>query len=151
MIKIPDVFDMLGASGIPRGRLREFLAQQNRGSEWLELGPYDTYLRRAERYLPMPGYDKPVRTRTVDLANITRRDIEGNMEALPPEQRPPRGKFQELLRILEEEASGAGYNAIYAENIMNEFLPEVLARYGYDPDLMTQGQPFPSMIRYLNL
>jgi len=96
-----------------REALREFLKHPKPGSQWLDLGPYQTYLRRS---VPRPDYGMQ---RPLDLANIQHADGGGG------------GRFRELMSMLEAEAQAGGYDGIYVENILNEFLPEVLARYGY--------------------
>lgn len=103
------------------------------------------YLRKSvPRRLPDQMLESPV-----DLANIERAGNEIGMENLPPEMRPPKGKFKELLAMLESEAYGANHDSIYVENIMNEFLPEVLERNGYTRDSFSPWQAIPSMYKRL--
>lgn len=61
----------------------------------------------------------------VDLANITNRNRPDNTETAGA-NKPSREKFGELLKLLEAEALKNGYDSVYVEQIMNQFLPEVL-------------------------
>lgn len=94
--------------------LRDFLKQPGPGNQWLNLGPYKTYLRKSA---PRPDQ---VMMRPLDLANIQHEKGGGG------------GRFKELMAMIEAEAQANGHDGIYVENIFNEFLPEVLSRYGYD-------------------
>jgi len=126
--------------------IRRFMQQrQAPSSEWLRSGPYRMYLRKAvPRRLPEFTLERPI-----DLANIERAGNEIQMENLPPEMRPPKGKFKELLAMLESEAYAQNHDSIYVENIMNEFLPDVLARNGYTRDPFSPWQAIPSMYKRL--
>lgn len=109
---------------------------------WIESGGYKAYLRKG-----MPG--------RVDLASIERKGLGDNaLYDLPPEQRPPRGDFSGFMAELERAAADAGYDQVYVENIMNEFLPGVLERMGYsrDPDALSAfgaSDAIPSMLKAL--
>jgi hypothetical protein len=129
---------MGGGSRYPE--LSHFMQGDARNA-WVETGPYNAYLRKG-----LPGQ--------VDLANIERMDLRnfepggGNTHELPPEARPPRGDFTGFMAELERAATEAGYDRVYVENIMNEFLPGVLERLGYQTaDNSMPG--IPSMIKEL--
>lgn len=155
MPRLPSIHEIMGVAnpGLDPSEIRRFLQQaQAKGgpnSRWVKAPPYDIYLRSGgPRRLPddVGGrLDRPV-----DLANIARKDDDNvGMERLPPEARPPRGKFRELLAILEELSAQTGHDSVYVENIMNEFLPEVLASSGYQKDPFSPWSAMPSMFKRL--
>ena len=133
MARIPDIMDLMGGGrpALDPTELRKFLSGKGAKNSYLNIGPYSAYLRRSNpRYL-----ERTVRSeRPLDLANIQRTDIEGQMDILPPEQRNPKGRLRELLALLEKEAQKSGYDSVYVENIVNRFLPGVLHSAGYDFD-----------------
>lgn len=144
MVKIPNVMEMLGSGG-PKGLdptdLRKFLRGSQRNAN-IRVGPYDAYVRKS-----MPrgmGMEKPF-----DLARIDREG--GTTEKLPPETRGPKGRFRELMALLESEAAAAGHDSVYVEQIMNKFLPEVLASMGYEADKVhaVMNPDTPSMFKRL--
>lgn len=97
----------------------------------MDVGPYSLYLRQGA---PIPVNHERLMN-PLQLANVSNKNDQlRGLEYLPPEERRPRGQFRELITLLEEAAKRNGMDGIYAENIMNEFLPEVLARYGYVRD-----------------
>lgn len=136
-MEIPNIFDLIGAKrpgGLDPAELRAFL-QNARGpnNKHVNVGNYEAYLRKA-------GRRRNVGDNTLDFASVQRTDLPPEMgdvsphfHDLPPEQRAPRGQFRELLAVLEQEAKGAGHDAIFAENILNKFLPRVLGSAGYQP------------------
>lgn len=153
MAKIPNIMELLGAApkGLDRRQLQQFLASQQR-NQWLDIGPYKTYLRRG-----MPRTIDPVApsvtrlNKPLDLANVESRNSPNNVHNLEPGQRPPKGKFRELLAVLEEEALKSGHDSVYVEQIMNEFLPDVLTSAGYriDPLHARMNPTTPSMYKRL--
>lgn len=147
-----------GGGGNSYPELAQF-ARGNARNAWVDTGNYKAYLRQSQRKLPLGDYTR-IRDlgnmKTLDLANVERRDAgdfgEAAIHDMPQGQRPTRGDFSGLMSALEKAAADNGYDAIYVEQIMNKFLPGVLDRMGYDPDLMhRQMNPdTPSMFKYLN-
>jgi len=131
------LMQLLGDQGPTAGEfdpsaLKLFLQGAGARNQNIDIGPYTAYLRRSvPRYLG-PGVELQ---RPLDLARIERGDIpsgaESAMEFRPPGLRHPRGRLREVLELMEQEAQGAGYDSIYVENVLNDFLPAVLERYGY--------------------
>ena len=134
MVKIPDIFELLGAKpshGLDPTELRRFLAGAGPRNRNLDIGPYSAYLRRSMPREPTIG-DKL--KRPLDLASIGHQDKGENVEFAPAGLRPPRGKFKELMTLLEDEARQQGYDSVYVEQIFNKFLPDVLKGMGYRLD-----------------
>lgn len=133
------------SDALPIGALQTWL-KSSRQNAYVDVGPYEIYLRKARR----GSGDRPD---TLDVANIKNRDRdqlgEDALEKKPPEARPPRGKFKELMEILEREAKANGLDEVYVENIFNEFLPEILAKYGYvlDPESMPDAPSYRKKVR----
>ncbi len=151
MARIPDVMEILGMQrrGFDPTELRAFLGGAGSNSRELNLGPYEAYLRRSVPRFMRAGVELK---RPVDLARVGRKDLKASDESAfefrPEKLRHSRGKFQELMTLLESEAEKAGYDSVYVENIMNKFLPDVLKRYGYEQDPFTPPD-LPSMFRRL--
>lgn len=127
--------------------LRQYLRNAKApSSKWINnLEPYQLFLRASvPRYVNNTLYERPV-----DLANVYRKGNRARMDYVPPEKRPPRGRFRELVEILEDEAIEAGYDSVYVENIMNEFLPDLFASMGYIKDTGSPWSSLPSMIKPL--
>lgn len=134
MVKVPNMFELLGgkAPGLPAGDLRKFLQGGGARNQYVQIGPYNSYLRKSvpRRVSASEGeLGNPL-----DLANIQRTDVEGQVERKPARERNPKGKFRELLALLETEAAAAGHDSVYVEQILNEFLPDVLRSAGYQMD-----------------
>lgn len=155
MAKLPIdlLLEMMGRQpgGFNPQELRQFLGGAGPSNRWLELGDYKTYLRRG---VPRNIEKGTSLKRPLDLANIERqglgRDVESAMEFRPEKLRHPRGKFRELLTLLETEAQKQGYDSLYVENIFNQFLPGVLESAGYAKDPF--GTPgLPSMWKRLGV
>lgn len=65
----------------------------------------------------------------IQLANISNPRRPTNMEIDPKPKST--GKFSALMNELENLAKDNGYDGVYVESILNDFLPDVLKRYGY--------------------
>jgi len=126
--------------------LARFLQEtQAPASRWIKSGDYDMYLRKST-----PRDVRELRLeRPLDLANVQRKGAEVQMEKMPVNLRAPRGKFRELMAMLETEAEKSGLDSVYVENIMNEFLPEVLASMNYSMDPNSPWKAIPSMYKRL--
>ena len=133
MAKIPSIMDLMGGGsrGLDPTELRRFLGGAGPNNRYMDIGPYNAYLRRSHPRIPDQGVNLK---RPVDLANIQRTDIEGQMDFQPAKLRNPKGRFRELMAMLEAEAEKQGYDAVYVEQIMNKFLPDVLGSSGYELD-----------------
>ena len=133
------IMELMGAAaagGQSRGaldptKLRAFLGGAGARNQNLDIGEYQAYLRRSMPREPGKGVSLK---RPLDLGRIERTDIEGQVEFNPEKFRNPRGRFDELMALLESEAEKAGYDSVYVEQIMNKFLPDVLKRKGYTVD-----------------
>ncbi len=87
---------------------------------------YEVYLRKGRRV-----DERGELVTTLDLASIQRTDSENASFEIgrAPNEKP--GDFRELVARLEQEARDNGLDAVYIENVFNEFLPDVFRRYGY--------------------
>lgn len=129
-------------------RLREFLGGAGANNQWLDLGEYSTYLRRGNGRFPAKG---TALKRPLELANVERKDFpedtprHAKTDIMPAGRRPPRGRFREMLALMEKEALKQGYDSLYVENIFNKFLPDVLESTGYavDPSGPPRGGMMP--------
>lgn len=136
MARIPDIMDLIGANrDLNPAELRKFLAGAGPSNQWLQLGDYSTYLRRGIPKFLEKGTELK---RPIDLSNIERKGLPMTEEAVaaatkrqPAKFRNPKGKFRQLLAMLEDQGRANNYDSIYVENIINEFLPEVLESAGY--------------------
>lgn len=137
-----------GRGALDPTKLREFLGGAGPNNQYLDIGEYNTYLRRG---IPRQVERATMIRRPVDLANISRTDMEGQVEFNPEKFRNPKGRFKEMLAMLEEEALKSGYDSVYVENIFNKFLPDVLNRAGYnfDADASRALPEAPSMYKRL--
>lgn len=120
--------------------LREFVESPLVNTH-VQIDNYEVYLRKARR---VDETGKLVTT--LDMASIQRVDAENASfeKGRAPDEKP--GDFRELVQRLEQEAASHGFDAVYAENVFNEFLPDVLQRYGYTQ--MPGGYP-PSFIKHV--
>lgn len=131
--------------------LQKFLANKDVRNQWLEIGPYKAYVRKSERVLPRGDHTRirdMGRFQTLELANVERQGR--GSKTLPEGERPAKGQFGELVKMLEDEAKKNGYDAVYVEQILNEFLPEVLRRKGYVQDPSAYDKTIPNMFQYIN-
>lgn len=118
---------------LPREELRRFLGGAGATGQHLNMGPYKAYLRRGIERPIEPGttLKRPLELGSVERQGLTEAQQEAATKRQPAKFRNPKGRFRELLAMLEEEAKRSGHDSIYVENILNEFLPEVLASAGY--------------------
>lgn len=147
MARIPDIGELLGLSGgLPRDKLRQFLSGAGANNQWLQIGPYNTYLRRGGQMPLEPGttLSRPIHLANIDRTNLPSNDgaAEAATKYQPAKFRNPRGKFRELIAMLEDEGRSSGYDSVYVENILNEFLPDVLQSAGYS-HLRQRSQVYP--------
>lgn len=114
---------MGGGQALDPTELRRFIAGSQRNKH-VDVGEYNAYLRKG---IPRPP-DKL--TKPLDLSTVQRKGSE-NSAKLPEGQRPEKGRFREFMALLEAEAAQGGHDSVYVENILNEFLPEILQSMGY--------------------
>lgn len=132
-------------------QLRRFLEGQGANNQYLDIGPYNAYLRRSSPRVVGRGQTL---NRPVDLGAIERTDLKMNEEAMkfqPAGRRPPKGQFKEMMALLEEEANKQGYDSVYVEQIFNEFLPDVLKSMGYTSDETLMKGNMPAMFKRLGM
>lgn len=129
-----------GASGAGNV-VREF-ATGARQNAWLNVGDYSVYLQKGMRDI---GGQRSVPT--LEIASVKRTDESGGLRNLPEGQRGERGNFAGLMDEIERIANETGFDAVYVENIYNDFLPGVLNRRGYWGDRAAEGMGPPSMYR----
>ena len=65
----------------------------------------------------------------IQLANVTNPRRSDNLTSDP--KRKSTGRFSALMAALEKMAVEHGYDGVFVESILNDFLPSVLDRYGY--------------------
>jgi len=105
--------------------IRQFMATPLQNAHIL-VDKYEVYLRKGRRV-----DERGELVTTLDLASIQRTDSENASFEIgrAPNEKP--GDFRELVARLEQEARDNGLDAVYIENVFNEFLPDVFRRYGY--------------------
>jgi hypothetical protein len=118
--------------------LRAFIESPDRNAH-LAIDNYEVYLRKSLR----PDSDG-LMIDAIDLVSVTRTDAENASfsKGRAPDEKP--GDFRDLVKKLESEAADHGIEAVYVESVMNEFLPDVLVRYGYSE---VPGGDLPSFIK----
>jgi hypothetical protein len=105
---------------------------------WIDLdfddGPkYEVYFRKSMR---------PFGSKVLDLANANRVDITvENVTEKPEGQRPPKGKWGEIVAMTERLGREHGFTHIYAECVGNDFLPEWYERHGFTRIYEGEGNP----------
>jgi hypothetical protein len=129
----------LSAGGV--NALRSFV-ESSQINAHIQVDNYEVYIRKARRLDETGNL-----IRTLDLSSVTRSDAENASftKGRTPDEKP--GDFRELVTRLEQEAASHGFDAVYDENVLNEFLPDVLRRYGYTE--MPGGFP-PSFIKHVD-
>lgn len=117
--------------------LIEFLESGFR-NRWLDLDfdsgeRYEVYFRKSVRRFG---------TKVLDLANANRVDIKvENVIEKPEGQRPPKGKWGEIVAMTERLGHDHGFTHVYAECVGNDFLPEWYERHGYQRIYEGEGNP----------
>lgn len=120
--------------------LRAFIESPDQSAQ-LAIDNYEVELRKSLRA------DETGQTiEMLDLVSITRTDAENASftTGRSPDEKP--GDFRDLMKRMESEAASHGIGAVYVESVMNEFLPEVLTRYGYAE--LGSGE-FPSFVKHV--
>lgn len=92
-------------------------------NEYVNFNGLSAYLRKGK--MAIDGEIK----NTIQLANLTNPKRPTNMEIDPNPKST--GKFSALMAELEALAKENGYDGVYVESVLNDFLPDVLERYGY--------------------
>lgn len=92
-------------------------------NEYVNFKGLSAYLRKGDMLI-----DGEIKS-TIQLANISnpRRSTNMHTDSNPKST----GKFSALMSELENLAKEHGYDGVYVESVLNEFLPGVLKRYGY--------------------
>jgi hypothetical protein len=83
----------------------------------------ECYMRKGRVYV-----DGQIRT-ALTISNITNKRRSSNIEFKTKHRRT--GLFREFETHVRELAAEHGYDGVYVEIVLNEFLPDVLERYGY--------------------
>ena len=91
------------------------------------------YLRKGSLYI-----DKEYKN-VIQLANVTNPKRSSNIEINP--RRKSTGKFKALINELNRLAQEYNYDGIYVESVLNDFLPDVLERYGFKMVNVQLGAP----------
>lgn len=100
----------------------EFVASMIR-NEYVNFGALEVYLRKG----PI-AIDGEIKT-AIQLSNVSNPRRIRNIKTNPKHKKT--GKFSALMKELKKLAKENGYDGVYVESIQNEFLPDVLERYGY--------------------
>jgi hypothetical protein len=108
-----------------RMTLDAFLDGDERSS-WIHHGTLKVYVRKATRLT-----EKPValRVRVLDVANIT--NVRRPMNSARKPRHRTTGQLRTFDLAVKKAARERGFDGVFWENVLNEFLPEVLVRYGY--------------------
>jgi len=110
--------------------IRKAKAKKGPRNKYIDIGPYSIYTQVGPYgQVPSESY--------LNIANISNKEKqnlpEANTRIEAPESRGPKGRFKELMALIEQTAAKEGLDGTYVEQAMNDFLPEVLGRYGYIP------------------
>jgi hypothetical protein len=104
----------------------EFLSSPRRDA-WVNTGGYSVYLRKNEGAM-IGGR----RQRALEISSVKRADDSGSTRSLPINERGTGGGgFRALMNAVEDQARSGGFDGVYVENVINDFLPGVLSRRGY--------------------
>lgn len=113
---------MMRAYELKENNPASFVASAIR-NEYVNFKGLSAYLRKGK--MAIDGEIK----NTIQLANIANSKRPMNMEIDPNPKST--GKFSALMAELEALAKEHGYDGVYVESVLNDFLPDVLERYGY--------------------
>lgn len=102
--------------------LESFLQSDLRNG-YIKFGNLSAYYVKS--YRQINGERRPILIR----GNTTNQKRSDNIEVNP--RRKSTGQYKALCDLTEKLARDYGYAAVYVENVLNQFLPEVLLRYGY--------------------
>lgn len=110
--------------------LQEFMESAERNA-WIKSNDLRVYVRKSVR-----SHDG-MTFKMIDIANVSnpRRAMNAGFRS----KHHRTGRFRELLDLANNLAMSHNFDAIYVENVLNEFLPDVLTRYGYS---RTNGNSF---------
>lgn len=109
--------------------LDDFLAQDGVSNSYIRYKTAKIYVKRG--FVMIDGQRKRalIRGKTDNLKRLN------NIEINPKHKRT--GLYREIDDMMTEAARKYGFDGVYVENVLNDFLPEVLERYGYtriDPE-----------------
>jgi hypothetical protein len=94
-------------------------------NEWVKFDGLKVHLRKGSMHI-----DNDIKNAT-QLANLENPKRETNIYYDPAHKST--GKFSALMIESKKLAVENKYDGVYVESILNEFLPDVLKRYGYSP------------------
>ena len=105
--------------------LEEFVRDPAR-SAWIRYGTLKVYVRKSWR-----SVGDGTLFHVIDVANITnvRRPM-NTARRVRPRRTGQLRAFDDAVRRV---AQAHGFDGVFWENVLNEFLPDVLIRYGYAP------------------
>lgn len=92
-------------------------------NEYVNFNGLEIYLRKGQ--MAINGELK----NAIQLGNISNPKRSDNIKIDPEHKKT--GKFSALMKELEKLAKEHGFDGVYVESILNDFLPDVLKRYGY--------------------
>lgn len=92
----------------------DFIKQNRKQNRHIQIGPFNVYMRTTQRFI-----DGDMK-RTVEI---------GSIESYNPDKRS--SMFKETLLYIENSAKNNGYDGVYIESIVNEWLSGKLIEYGY--------------------
>jgi len=88
-------------------------------NQWITIGPFSVYLRKAHRLVL--GNGSPTQMHVVDLASVNN-ETNGLVRT---------GQLPQLLSVLEAFVAHRGFDGLYVENVLVDFLYPMLLRAGY--------------------
>lgn len=103
--------------------LEDFLAMDRVPNLYIWFETIECYMRKGRVFV-----DGEIRT-ALTIANITNHKRRSNGFSDPNHKRT--GLFKRFETHVRELSAKHGYDGVYVELIFNEFLPDVLTRYGY--------------------
>ena len=121
--------------GLNPQQLVKFIRAARKGkgprNKYVDIGPYSIYTQ-----IGPYGYggEKDLWLNIGNISNTEKVNLpSSSKQTNDPSQRGPQGRFKELMQLVEQTAAKEGLGGVYVEQVQNEFLPQVLRRYGYVP------------------
>src|ERR1041385_270650 len=103
--------------------IEEFLETAEMRNEYIRYKDIVAYVRKSLRLIDGE------RKRCLDRANTKNVRRQNNMESMAKFYRT--GLYREFDDLMKRLAVEYGYDGVYVESVLNDFLPDVLVRYGY--------------------
>lgn len=103
--------------------LEEFVETAWMRNAYIRYKDIEAYVRKSVRLIDGE------RKRCLDMGNVQNRKRQKNLNYATKHRRT--GLFREFDDLMKKLAVEHGYDGVYVESVVNDFLPDVLVRYGY--------------------